>query len=88
MVKQLVLTNKILTMNAKLTQSNFKGDVSSIHLNLNGECTLTCACANITDFNEVSLTVNNLRKMAYAKVDDAIDKAVGDFMKGKLKQID
>ena len=54
-------------MNAKLTQSNFKGDVGSMHLNLNGECTLTCACANITDFNEVSLTVNNLRKMALYK---------------------
>lgn len=76
------------TMNAKLTQSNFKGDVGSMHLNLNGECTLTCACANITDFNEVSLTVNNLRKMAYSKVDDVIDKAVGDFMKGKIKNID
>lgn len=75
-------------MNAKLTQSNFKGDVGSMHLNLNGECTLTCACANITDFDEVSLTVNNLRKMAYNKIDAAIDVAVGDFMRGKLKNIE
>lgn len=59
-----------------------------MQLNLNGECVLNCACANITDFNEFNLTVNNLRKMAYAKVNDAIDKAVGDFMKCKIKNID
>lgn len=75
-------------MNAKLTQSNFKGDVGTMSLNLNSECVLNCACANITDFNEVSLTVNNLRKMAHTKVDDAIDKAIGDFIKGKIKNID
>ena len=27
-------------------------------------------------------------KWPYTKVDDAIDKAVGDFMKGKIKNID
>ena len=75
-------------MNAKLTQSNFKDDVGTMHLNLNGECVLNCACANITDFDEVNLTIHNLRKMAYRKIDAAIDVAVGDFMKGKIKNID
>ena len=75
-------------MNAKLTQSNFKDNVGTMHLNLNGECVLNCACANITDFDEVNLTIRNLRKMAYHKVDAAIDSAVSDFMKGKLKNID
>lgn len=75
-------------MNAKLTQSNFKADVGTMRLNLNGECVLNCACANITDFDEVNLTINNLRKMAYRKIDAVIDVAVGDFMKDKLKNID
>ena len=75
-------------MNAKLTQSNFKDGVGTMHLNLNGECVLNCACANITDFNEVNLTIHNLRKMAYHKVDAAIDMATADFMKSKLKNID
>lgn len=75
-------------MNAKLTQSNFKDDVGTMHLNLNGECILNCACANITDFDEVNLTIHNLRKMAYCKVDAAIDMATADFLKSKLKQID
>ena len=75
-------------MNAKLTQSNFRDDVCTMRLNLNGECVLNCACANITDFNEVNLTIHNLRKMAYRKVDAAIDTATADFLKGKLKNID
>ena len=75
-------------MNAKLTQCNFKGDVGTMRLNLNGECVLNCACANVTDINEVNLTIHNLRKMAYNKVDAAIDIATADFLKGKLKNID
>ena len=75
-------------MKATLTQHNFKGDVCSMQLNLNGECVLNCACANITDFNEVNLTIHNLRKMAYHKVDVAIDMATADFLKGKLKNIE
>ena len=75
-------------MKAKLTQSNFRDDVCTMHLNLNGECVLNCACANITDFNEVNLTIHNLRKMAYRKVDAAIDTATADFLKNKLKNID
>ena len=75
-------------MNAKLTQYNFKGDVGTMRLNLNGECVLNCACANITNFDEVNLTIHNLRKMAYNKVDAAIDIATADFLKGKLKNID
>lgn len=75
-------------MNAKLTQCDFKGDVCTMRLNLNGECVLNCACANVTDFNEVNMTIHNLRKMAYNKVDAAIDIATADFLKGKPKQID
>ena len=75
-------------MNAKLTQIKFKDDICTMRLNLNGECTLNCACANITDFTEVNATIHNLRKMAYRKIDAAIDVAVGDFMRGKLKNID
>ena len=41
------------TMNAKLTQSNFKDNVGTMRLNLNGECVVNCACADITDFDEV-----------------------------------
>lgn len=75
-------------MNAKLTQCNFKGDMGTMRLNLNGECVLNCACANITNFDEVNLTIHNLRKMAYNKVDAAIDIATADFLKSKLKNID
>ena len=75
-------------MNAKLTQCNFKGDMGAMRLNLNGECVLNCACANITNFDEVNLTIHNLRKMAYNKVDTAIDIATANFLKGKLKNID
>ena len=75
-------------MNAKLTQCNFKGDMGTMRLNLNGECVLNCACANVTNFDEVNLTIHNLRKMAYNKVDAAIDIATADFLKGKLKNID
>lgn len=75
-------------MNAKLTQCNFKGDMGTMRLNLNGECVLNCACANITNFDEVNLTIHNLRKMAYNKVDAAIDIATANFLKGKLKNID
>lgn len=75
-------------MNAKLTKCNFKGDMGTMRLNLNGECVLNCACANITSFDEVNLTIHNLRKMAYNKVDAAIDIATADFLKGKLKNID
>lgn len=75
-------------MNAKLTQCNFKGDMGTMRLNLNGECVLNCACANVTNFDEVNLTIHNLRKMAYNKVDTAIDIATADFLKGKLKNID
>ena len=76
------------TMNAKLTQSNFKDNVGTMRLNLNGECVVNCACADITDFDEVNITIHNLRKLAYKRVDSAIDTAVGDFMKGKIKNID
>lgn len=75
-------------MNAKLTQSNFKGDVGTMRLSLNGEDVLNCACANITDFDEINLTIHNLRKMAYRKIDAAIDTATADFLKSKLKNID
>lgn len=75
-------------MNAKLTQSNFKGNVGTMRLNLNGEDVLNCACANITDFDEINLTIHNLRKMAYRKIDAAIDTATADFLKSKLKNID
>ena len=75
-------------MNAKLTQCNFKGDMGTMRLNLNGECVLNCACANVTNFDEVNLTIHNLRKMAYNKVDAAIDIATADFLKSKLKNID
>lgn len=75
-------------MNAKLTQNNFKGDVGTMRLNLNGECVVNCTCADITNFDEINLTIHNLRKMAYKRVDAAIDTAVGDFMKGKIKKID
>ena len=75
-------------MNAKLTQCNFKGDMGTMRLNLNGECVLNCACANVTNFDEVNLTIHNLRKMAYNKVDAVIDIATADFLKGKLKNID
>ena len=75
-------------MNAKLTQSNFRDDVCTMRLNLNGECVLNCACANITDIDEVNITIHHLRKMAYHKVDAAIDIATADFLKSKLKNID
>ena len=38
--------------------------------------------------DEVNLTIYNLRKMAYRKVDAAIDMATADFLKGKLKNIE
>ena len=42
----------------------------------------------ITDFDEVNLRIHKLRKMAYHKVDEAIDMATADFLKSKLKNID
>lgn len=76
-------------MKATLSQHNFKGDVASMHLDINIDSSeLKCACANITDIDEINITISNLRKMAHRRVDTLIDTATADFLKSKLKNID
>ena len=75
-------------MKATITQSNFKGDVGAMQLDLQLDSTkLKCACSNITDICDVTQTIANLRKIAHNRVDTLIDIATADFMKGKLKNI-
>ena len=76
-------------MKATITQSNFKGDVGAMQLDLQLDSTkLKCACADITDIGDVTKTIANLRKLTHNRVDVLIDIATADFMKSKLKNID
>lgn len=75
-------------MKARLTTTNFRNKVGSMHLELQMDEKIDCSCINIDDTNELALTVSHLRKMAQNKVDAAIDNAVANFLKNKFKSID
>ena len=75
-------------MEARLTTTNFKKEVGSMQLELQINEKMSCSCINVNDTNELALTISRLRRMAYNKVDAAIDIATADFLKSKLKNID
>ena len=75
-------------MKALLTTTNFKKDVGSMQLELQMNEKMSCSCINVNDTNELALTISQLRRMAYNKVDTLIDTATADFLKSKLKNID
>ena len=75
-------------MKAILSQHNFRGNICSMNLDIKLDSNrLNCACIDITNIDEISTTISNLRRMAHNRLDALIDTATADFMKGKFKNI-